>query len=178
LGNFALPSSEIRERVDDSLKTVGLTGFKKRAPHTLSGGAKRLLSIAGVLAMNPRYLAFDEPTAYLDPVSRRRVLELIGALHRRGMGILHVTHNIANAVDADRVLVMERGTLVLDGGPAEVCSVLASGRFPGLEAPPVAALMAELRGRGWEVSPRVLSVRDACREIDACLSAGGKEAAG
>lgn len=166
--NLALPPREVRERVRQALSRVGLEGYEGRAPHTLSGGEKRLVSIAGVLAMNPQYLALDEPTAYLDPVSRRRVLDLVAGLHREGMGILHVTHSIGNVVDADRVLVMERGAIVLDDAPGTVCAVLAGGRFPGLEAPPVAALLVELRGLGWEVNPNVLSVREACREIDAC----------
>jgi energy-coupling factor transporter ATP-binding protein EcfA2 len=123
--------------------------------------------------MKPRYIALDEPTAYLDPVSRRRVLELIGGLHRRGMGILHVTHNIGNVVEAERVVVMERGAVVLDDAPGAVCAVLATGRFPGLEVPPVTALMAELRGLGWEVNPNVLSIREACRELDACIALRG-----
>jgi biotin transport system ATP-binding protein len=168
--NLALPPREVRERVREALSRVGLPGYEQRPPHTLSGGEKRLVSIAGVLAMCPRFIAFDEPTAYLDPVSRRRVLDLIAGLHRQGMGILHVTHSMGNAVDADRVLVMERGAVALDDAPGAVCSVLASGRFPGLEAPPVAALMAELNGLGWDVNPNVLSVRDACRELDACFT--------
>lgn len=169
-GNLALPPREVRECVQEALARVELEGYESRAPHTLSGGEKRLVSIAGVLAMKPRFIALDEPTAYLDPVSRRRVLDLIAGLHRQGMGILHVTHSIGNVVDADRLLVMERGSIVLDDRPEAACAALASGRFPGLEAPPVAALMAELKGLGWGVNPNVLTVRDACREIDACLT--------
>ncbi len=120
--------------------------------------------------MKPRFIALDEPTAYLDPVSRRRVLDLIVGLHRQGMGILHVTHSIGNIVDADRLVVMERGSIALDDRPEAACAALASGRFPGLEAPPVATLMAELKSLGWGVNPNVLSIREACREIDACLA--------
>ncbi len=169
-GNLALPPREIRECVREALARVGLEGYESRAPHTLSGGEKRLVSIAGVLAMKPRFIALDEPTAYLDPVSRRRVLDLIAGLHRQGMGILHVTHSIGNVVDADRLVVMEGGAIALDDRPETACAALASGRFPGLEIPPVAALMAELSSLGWGVNPNILSVRDACREIDACLN--------
>ncbi|NPU84191.1 MAG: ATP-binding cassette domain-containing protein [Syntrophaceae bacterium] len=168
--NLALPPREVRECVADALARVGLEGYESRAPHTLSGGEKRLVSIAGVLAMKPRFIAFDEPTAYLDPVSRRRVLDLIAGLHSQGMGILHVTHSIGNVADADRLLVMERGSIALDDSPEAACAVLASGRFPGLEAPPVAVLMAELKNLGWGVNANVLSVPEACREIDACLA--------
>ena len=99
---------------------VGMAGFEKRAPHTLSGGEKRLLSIAGVLAMNPRYIAFDEPTAYLDPVGKQRVLEIIRRLNREGMAIIHIAHDRRDIAEADRVVVMDRGRIVLTGEPEEV----------------------------------------------------------
>ena len=118
--NLALPSAEIRRRVDACLAMVGMTGFEKRAPHTLSGGEKRLLSIAGVVAMNPSYIAFDEPTAYLDPAGKQRVLEIIRRLNREGMAIIHIAHNMGDVAEADRVVVMDRGLVLLTGTPAEV----------------------------------------------------------
>ena len=118
--NLALPSAEIRRRVDACLAMVGMTGFEKRAPHTLSGGEKRLLSIAGVVAMNPRYIAFDEPTAYLDPAAKQRVLEIIRRLNREGMAIIHIAHEMRDVAEADRVVVMDRGQVLLTGTPAEV----------------------------------------------------------
>ncbi len=119
-GNLALPSAEIRRRVDECLAMVGMTGFEKRAPHTLSGGEKRLLSIAGVLAMDPRYIAFDEPTAYLDPAGKQRVLEIIRRLNGEGMAIIHIAHDMRDIAGADRVVVMDRGRVLLSGTPAEV----------------------------------------------------------
>jgi len=119
-GNLALPSAEIRRRVDECLAMVGMTGLERRAPHTLSGGEKRLLSIAGVLAMNPRYIAFDEPTAYLDPAGKQRVLEIIRQLNRAGMAIIHIAHDMRDVAEADRVVVMDRGQVLLTGTPAEV----------------------------------------------------------
>ncbi|MDD5101302.1 MAG: ATP-binding cassette domain-containing protein [Syntrophales bacterium] len=119
-GNLALPSAEIRRRVEECLTMVGMAGFEKRAPHTLSGGEKRLLSIAGVLAMSPRYIAFDEPTAYLDPEGKQRVLEIIRRLNREGMAIIHIAHDRRDIVEADRVVVMDRGRILLTGAPAEV----------------------------------------------------------
>ena len=119
-GNLALPPAEIRRRVDECLEAVGLKGFEQRGPHTLSGGEKRLLSIAGVLAMSPRYIAFDEPTAYLDPAARRRVLAIIGRLHREGMTIIHIAHEVRDISGADRIVVMDRGSIVIEGPPAEV----------------------------------------------------------
>ena len=118
--NLALPSAEIRRRVDACLAMVGMKGFEKRAPHTLSGGEKRLLSIAGVVAMNPSYIAFDEPTAYLDPAGKQRVLEIIRRLNREGMAIIHIAHDMRDVAEADRVVVMDRGRLLLTGTPAEV----------------------------------------------------------
>jgi biotin transport system ATP-binding protein len=119
-GNLALPSAEIRRLVDESLAMVGMTGFEKRAPHTLSGGEKRLLSIAGVLAMNPRFIAFDEPTAYLDPAGKQRVLEIIRQLNRTGMAIIHIAHDMRDVAEADRVVVMNRGQVFRIGTAAEI----------------------------------------------------------
>ncbi|MCE5262271.1 MAG: ATP-binding cassette domain-containing protein [Deltaproteobacteria bacterium] len=118
--NLALPAAEIRRRVEDSLAMVGMTGMERRAPHTLSGGEKRLLSIAGVLAMNPRYIAFDEPTAYLDPAAKQRILEIIRRLNRGGMAIIHIAHDMRDIAGADRVVVMDRGEVVLAGAAEEV----------------------------------------------------------
>ena len=133
-GNLALPAAEIRRRVDDSLAMVGLTGVERRPPHTLSGGEKRLLSIAGVLAMAPRYIAFDEPTAYLDCAGRQRVLEIIGRLHRGGMGIIHITHDMRDVDAAERVVVMDRGGIVTEGAPGEVFGRPDCLRAVGLES--------------------------------------------
>ena len=119
-GNLNLPSAEIRRRVDESLAMVGMTGFEKREPHTLSGGEKRLLSIAGVLAMNPCYIAFDEPTAYLDPAAKQRVLEIVQRLNRAGIAIIHIAHDMRDIAGSDRVVVMDRGCVRLSGTPAEV----------------------------------------------------------
>jgi len=119
-GNLALPSAEIRRRVDECLAMVEMTGFEKRPPHTLSGGEKRLLSIAGVLAMNPRYIAFDEPTAYLDPAAKQRILEIIRQLNRAGMAIIHIAHDMQDVAGSDRIVVMDRGQVLLTGTPVEV----------------------------------------------------------
>jgi biotin transport system ATP-binding protein len=132
-GNLALPAAEIRRRVDDCLAMVGLSGVERRPPHTLSGGEKRLLSIAGVLAMAPRYIAFDEPTAYLDPAGRRRVLEIIRRLHREGMAIIHIAHDMRDVAGAERVVVMDRGGILTEGTPGEVFSDSDCLRAIGLD---------------------------------------------
>lgn len=169
LENLAVPSGEIALLVRNSLARVGMEGFEKRAPFTLSGGEKRLASIAGVLIMNPRYLALDEPTAYLDPAGRRRILRMIKQLHREGMGIIHVTHDIGEVADADRIIVMERGGIVMDGTPAAVCAFLMSRDNPGLEAPAMAALMAKLKESGWDLPTNIISMEAAHKEIHSCM---------
>ena len=134
-GNLALPPAQIRLRVDDCLKMVGMTGLEKRAPHTLSGGEKRLLSIAGVLAMDPRYIAFDEPTAYLDPAGKQRVLAIIRRLHREGMAIIHIAHDMRDVTGADRIVVMDRGAVLIEGTPAEVFGRAGLLKSVGLDIP-------------------------------------------
>ncbi len=135
-GNLALPPEEIRRRVDRCLEMVGMKGFEQRAPHTLSGGEKRLLSIAGVLAMTPRYVAFDEPTAYLDPAGRQRVLEIISRLQQEGIAIIHIAHEVRDVAGADRIVVMNRGSITLEGPPAEVFRQGGLLRSLGLDCPP------------------------------------------
>ena len=134
--NLALPSAEIRRRVDQCLAMVGMKGFEKRAPHTLSGGEKRLLAIAGVVAMNPRYIAFDEPTAYLDPAGKQRVLSIIRRLNREGMAIIHIAHDMRDVAEADRVVVMDCGRVLLTGTPAEVFGQAERLTAIGLDALP------------------------------------------
>lgn len=136
-GNLALPSAEIRRRVDDCLKMVGMTGMEKREPHTLSGGEKRLLSIAGVLAMDPRYIAFDEPTAYLDPAGKQRVLAIIRRLHREGMAIIHIAHDMRDVAGADRIVVIDKGVILIEGTPAEVFGQVGLLESVGLDVPAV-----------------------------------------
>jgi energy-coupling factor transporter ATPase len=134
-GNLVLPPAEIRRRVDECLAMVGMTGLEKRAPHSLSGGEKRLLSIAGVLAMAPRYIAFDEPTAYLDRSARQRVLEIVRRLQREGMAIIHIAHDMRDIAGADRIVVMNQGGILIEGRAAEVFSRTDQLRSVGLDCP-------------------------------------------
>ncbi len=170
LENLAVPPGEIAARVQAALARVGLAESGPRAPFTLSGGEKRLVSLAGILVMNPRWLVLDEPTAYLDARGRRRVLEMIAALHREGMGIVHVTHDLAEVAGADRVIVLDRGAVIMDGTPTEACAFLMNREDLGMEAPGMAALMAKLRASGWNLPVNIVSVEAAHREIHACLS--------
>jgi energy-coupling factor transporter ATPase len=163
--NLGLPAAEIRQCVDASLVMVGMESFAKRAPHTLSGGEKRLVSIAGVLAMTPRYIAFDEPTAYLDPSSRERVLDIIQKLHRRGIAIIHITHDVNDLAGANRLLVMDQGAIVLEGAPREILGRVEAMKGIGLQIPQVTLLMRRLRESGWDLKGDILTIDEACREI-------------
>lgn len=163
--NLGLPPAEIRQRVDKSLVMVGMEAFAKRAPHTLSGGEKRLVSIAGVLAMAPRYIAFDEPTAYLDPSSRERVLNMIHRLHREGIAIIHITHDMNDLAGANRLLVMDQGSIVLDGTPQDIFSRIEAMKDLGLQVPQVTLLMRRLREKGWDLNTNILTIDEACMEI-------------
>lgn len=163
--NLGLPPAQIRQRVDEALFAVGMEAFARRAPHTLSGGEKRLVSIAGVLAMSPRYIAFDEPTAYLDPVGRQRILEMIQKLHHRGIGIIHITHDMNDLLDADRLLVMDRGAIAIDGTPRDVFSRLEDMRSLGLQLPQVTLLLRRLQEGGCALNTNILTIEDACTEI-------------
>jgi ABC-type multidrug transport system ATPase subunit len=144
----------------------------KRAPHSLSGGEKRLVAIAGVLAMRPAYVVLDEPTSYLDPAGRERVLNVLGDLRQEGISVIHVTHSMDEIVDADRVVVMSEGRILRHGAPRDVFRESDVLRAIGLNTPQVTELMWRLRAQGCGVRPDVLSVEEALREISALLAAG------
>lgn len=169
-GNLNLPPQEIRRQVGAILKSLGLESLAPRAPHTLSGGEKRLVSLAGVLIMNPRYIAFDEPTAYLDPASRQRVLQTMNRLHREGIGIIHITHDVGDTADADRLLVMDQGKIILDGPPRDILRKVAANRGSFVSLPPIMELMHYLASRGWPLTPDILSADAAGGEIHRLLA--------
>jgi biotin transport system ATP-binding protein len=171
-GNLNLPSAEIQRRVETALETVGMERHGKRAPHTLSSGEKQLVAIAGVLAMNPRYIAFDEPTANLDPTARRRVLELLKELHRKGITVIHVTHQMDEIVHADEVLVMSKGTIVGKGSPGEILPRIEWLKEVGLDAPRVTELLWRLRLMGADVTSKALTLDDACENLYAAIKHG------
>lgn len=169
-GNLNWPPREIQRKVNYILGNLGLQSLAGRAPHTLSGGEKRLVSLAGVLIMNPRYIAFDEPTAYLDPVGRQRVLETMEELHRKGIGIIHITHDVSDIAHANRLLVMNQGRIILDGNPRDILRKTADNPNSLLPMPPLMELMQQLNSWGWPLVPDILSVEEAGREIHRCLS--------
>lgn len=168
-GNLGLAPAEIRGRVGVALETVGMLRLAKRAPYSLSGGEKRLVAIAGVLAMKPAYVILDEPTSYLDPAGRERVLNVLWDLRQEGIAVIHVTHSMEEIVEADRVVVMSGGRVLRDGAPRDVFREADVLRAVGLATPQVTELMGRLRARGCGVRPDVLSVDEAFREITALL---------
>ncbi len=160
--NLGVPSEEIRRRVDDALAAVGMSEFTRHAPHLLSGGQKQRVAIAGVIAMAPECIVLDEATAMLDPAGRREVLSAIRALNQeRGITVVLITHHMDEAMDADRLIVMNDGKLVMDGAPAEVFTQVEALRAMGLAAPDTVELLYGLRQGGMDVPLDALTV-DAC----------------
>ena len=163
--NLGVPSEEIRRRVDDALAAVGMSEFVRHAPHLLSGGQKQRIAIAGVLAMEPDCVVLDEATAMLDPVGRREVLETVHRLNReKGITVVLITHHMNEAEQADRVVVMDDGHLVMDGTPAEVFTQVEKLRSMGLTVPDTVDLLDRLRRDGVDVPLTALTVED-CADV-------------
>ena len=168
--NLGVPSEEIRRRVDDALRAVGMYEYVTHAPHLLSGGQKQRVAIAGILAMEPECIVLDEATAMLDPMGRREVLSTVRRLNReKGITVLHITHHMNEAEDADRVIVMDNGQLALDGTPREVFAQVGKLRAMGLTVPDTVDLLDRLRKDGWDVPIDALSV-EACADAIAGYS--------
>ena len=170
--NLGVPSAEIRKRVDDALKTVGMYEFRNHAPHLLSGGQKQRIAIAGVLAMQPRCIVLDEPTAMLDPRGREEVIRTIRTLNReRGMTVVLITHHMSEAIDADRVLVFGNGGILADGSPREVFTQVELLRAANIDVPQTTALLYELKRQGWDLPLDALSIEECAEAIaDALLT--------
>ncbi|OUN98820.1 energy-coupling factor transporter ATPase [Pseudoflavonifractor sp. An44] len=164
--NLGVPSAEIRRRVDEALEAVGMTEYARHAPHLLSGGQKQRVAIAGVLAMRPRCIVLDEPTAMLDPVGRREVLDTVCRLQRElGMTVVLITHHMDEAARAQRLVVMDNGHVVMDGPPAQVFQNVVGLRRLGLEVPDSVALLYELRQAGLDVPLDVLTCEDCAQAL-------------
>ena len=163
--NLGVPSGEIRRRVDDALKSVGMTEFVTHAPHLLSGGQKQRIAIAGVIAMEPKCIVLDEATAMLDPVGRREVLDTIHRLNReKGITVVLITHHMNEAETADRVIVMDEGEVVLSGTPAQVFPQVDQLRSLGLTTLDTVDVLYRLHQQGWDVPLDALSV-DAAADV-------------
>ncbi|WP_302633152.1 energy-coupling factor transporter ATPase [uncultured Clostridium sp.] len=164
--NLGVPPEEIRKRVDEALERVGMSEYKKHAPHLLSGGQKQRIAIAGILAMQPKCIIFDEPTAMLDPSGRKEVLDTIIDLNRNyGITVILITHYMDEAAKADRIVVMDKGKLILDGKPRDVFSNVEKMKNIGLDVPQVTELSYELQKVGINIDSRILDVNEMVNAI-------------
>ena len=166
LENMGVPPAEIRQRVDDALKAVGMYDFREHAPHQLSGGQKQRVAIAGVIAMQPRCIVLDEPTAMLDPVGRQEVLSTIRALNRKlGITMVLITHHMDEAAQAQRVVVMEDGKVIADGPPRQIFSQTEQMRAAGLGAPQTVEILEALNQEGYDLPIDALTVEECARRL-------------
>ena len=164
--NLGVPPAQIRQRVDDALKAVNMYHYREHAPHLLSGGQKQRVAIAGVIAMQPRCIVLDEPTAMLDPIGRKDVLNTIKRLNReRGVTVVLITHHMDEAAQAGRLVVMAKGKVVADGTPKSVFSQVEELRQVGLTVPQTTALLWELRQEGYDVPLDALSDEECAQAL-------------
>ena len=169
--NLGVEPSEIRRRVDEALKLVGMYEYRTHAPHLLSGGQKQRIAIAGIIAMRPRCIVLDEPTAMLDPVGREEVIKTIRELNRnQGITVVLITHHMKETIDADRVIIMEDGRIVADGRPSEVFARVEEIKAVGLDVPDTTELIYELNREGFNLPLEALSVEECAEVIYAVLS--------
>lgn len=170
LENLGVAPAEIRERVDAALRDVGMYDYREHAPHRLSGGQKQRVAIAGVIAMRPKCIVFDEPTAMLDPVGRSEVLATIAKLRQvYGITMVLVTHHMNEAARADRVVVMNKGGIYLDGSPREVFPQVERLREVGMSPPQTVMLLNMLKNAGWNVPGDALTADECARAIQSAM---------
>ena len=169
--NLGVPPEEIRRRVDDALKAVRMYEFREHAPHLLSGGQKQRIAIAGVIAMQPRCIVLDEPTAMLDPIGRADVLRTIKELNRqRGVTVVLITHHMDEAAQADRLVVMTKGRVIADGTPKEIFQDVEGLKAVGLTVPETTQLLWELRQEGLDVPLDALSDEECAQALKELLA--------
>lgn len=159
--NLGVPTDEIWRRVDESLEAVGMTAYRLKSPNKLSGGQKQRVAIAGVMAMRPECIILDEPTAMLDPTGRREVIATLHDLNRKeGITVLLITHYMEEVIDADRVIVMDDGHLVMDGTPRQVFSRVKELKTYRLDVPQVTELAWELKQAGLPLTDGILTMEE------------------
>lgn len=159
--NLGIEPAEIRKRVDEALANVGMSEFSQKAPHLLSGGQKQRIAIAGIIAMRPRCIVMDEPTAMLDPRGRKEVMDTIYRLNKEDkITVIHITHFMEEAVNADRVCVMEDGKLIMQGKPREIFKQVDKLKKLGLDVPQMTELAYELRNENIDIKDDILTVEE------------------
>lgn len=164
--NLGVPPEEIKERVNDALKAVGMLEFKESTPHRLSGGQKQRIAIAGIIAMQPECLVLDEPTAMLDPKGRSEIIETLIRLNKeKGITVVLITHHMEEAQNADRALVMNDGEIIADDVPKVIFSDVERLKRVGLDVPQTAELLYNLKKNGFSVDTHALSIKEAADEI-------------
>lgn len=163
--NLGIPREEIGERIEKVLSIVGMEEYRHRPPHMLSGGQKQRIAIAGILAMEPEIIIFDESTSMLDPSGRKEVLETIKTLHEKGITIVLITHFMEEVLQTERVLVMEQGKLVLDNTPAEIFTHMELLKSYDLKVPEIIELAMELKKAGRDIEFPVFTEEDLVRQL-------------
>ncbi len=171
LENLGIPRGEMLVRVQEALEAVGMSEFSKSEPHLLSGGQKQRVAIAGIIAMKPECIVFDEPTAMLDPKGRKEVMATIKKLNRdAGITVILITHFMEEAAKADRVIVMDNGNIVMDDVPKNVFSQVEKITSLGLDVPQVALLCHKLKQRGIDIDTSLLRTKECAEAIEQLLS--------
>ena len=164
--NMGVPTEEIWQRVEESLKAVGMYEYRKKSPNRLSGGQKQRVSIAGVLAMHPKCIVFDEPTAMLDPNGRKEVIRAARALNDvEGITVILITHYMEEIIHADKVFVMDKGKIAMEGNPREVFSRVDELKALRLDVPQVTLLAYELKKRGVKLPDGILTKEELVKAL-------------
>lgn len=174
--NLGVPTDEIWQRVEESLKAVGMIEYRHHSPNKLSGGQKQRVAIAGVVAMEPKCIVMDEPTAMLDPVGRREVLKTVHKLRKqKKVTVILITHYMEEVVDADKIFVMDHGKVVMEGSPKEIFSKVDELKSYRLDVPQVTILADELRKRGLDIPKGILRKEELVEAVERLTSENGEE---
>lgn len=169
--NLGVPPEEIRQRVNEAIKIVGISEYSKHAPHLLSGGQKQRVAIAGILAMKPKCIILDEATSMLDPVGRKEVMQVLGKLNKEEkITVIHITHHMDEASIADRVIIIDKGTIKISGTPREVFSNVEKVKEMGLDVPQVTELFFELGKHGYDFPEGIMDIDEAYEILVEMLS--------
>ena len=174
--NLGVPTDEIWQRVEESLKAVGMIEYRHHSPNKLAGGQKQRVAIAGVVAMEPKCIVMDEPTAMLDPVGRREVLKTVHKLRKqKKVTVILITHYMEEVVDADKIFVMDHGKIVMEGSPKEIFSKVDELKSYRLDVPQVTILADELRKCGLDIPKGILRKEELVEAVERLTSENGEK---